>query len=193
MKSYHRHIIFIQKQETTVSCNHWFKLWFLSVCKNSSKAFRDFRGHRNPSHSTACLWILNYILHISCSLKLMINDDPFIFKIKILLGKRISYNTIIHNYCIKSKIKWILYKQIIFYSHLKCRSNNTTYAMNRAVSSSIFSLLNLDIYIRIFHLFSDFRQETTFFPYGLFLPQPYVRSFQCWCKKEPGYDIHIIP
>ena len=84
VKCHHRSSVLIQKQEATVSVHHWLNLWIFPICENILEAFFDFRYHWHHAH-TFCFGILNYIFHISGSLKLMIYDNSVILKINVFL------------------------------------------------------------------------------------------------------------
>ena len=68
MQGYHRHIIFIQIQESAFAIYHRLGFHFLSVCDDSLKTLIYLVGHGYFSHAACGLCVLNHILHISFSL-----------------------------------------------------------------------------------------------------------------------------
>lgn len=150
MQGYHRHIIFIQIQETTFAVNHRLFFYFLPICKNPLKTNIYLIGHRDFPCTACSFRILNHILHISFSLQLMIDVDFFVLHINIIQRQSYKFkkspflfscdcfscHAVIHDNCGKLKLKRILAYKIIIDSHLKSRSDNFTLSIRFFPKSS---------------------------------------------------------
>ena len=68
VKGNHRHIVFIQKQESCISFHHRFNFWCLAVGNDSAKTRCDSFRHRHIADAFICFWFFNYILHLCSTL-----------------------------------------------------------------------------------------------------------------------------
>jgi len=83
MQRNHGHLILVQEEESCVPVNHRFLPRLLSVFHNPPETGNNLWTHRDETLTILGLRVLNNILHVVCSLQLMIDPDSFLFEINV--------------------------------------------------------------------------------------------------------------
>ena len=87
VKADHRHIVFVQKQETGVSVDHRLFGRLFPIVHHSAETRHNLVAHRDEPLATLGLGILDDVLHIPGALQLMVYPDSLVLEIDVREGQ----------------------------------------------------------------------------------------------------------
>ena len=79
----HGHVVFVQKQKTSISVDHRFFQRSASVFDDPAEAGHHLVAHGDEPLAVLGFGVLNDILHVPCALELMIHPDPLVPEIDV--------------------------------------------------------------------------------------------------------------
>ena len=83
MKGDHWLIVLVEKQKSSISVYHRFYFRCYSIGKNTTETRHNFLAHRHIADTAFRFRSLNYILHLRCSLQLVVYLDTLLVELKI--------------------------------------------------------------------------------------------------------------
>ena len=91
MQRNHRSVILVQEQEPGISIHHRLHFGCHTIGGDASETRYHFLTHRHIADTAFRLGVLDYILHLRCSLQLMVNLDTLLIELDIGKGQSTKF------------------------------------------------------------------------------------------------------
>ena len=87
MQCNHRPVVLVQEQEPGVSIHHRLHFRCYTIGENTAETRHNFLAHRHIADTAFGFGCLDHILHLRCSLQLMVNLDTLLIELDVRNGQ----------------------------------------------------------------------------------------------------------
>ena len=91
MQRNHRSVILVQEQEAGISIHHRLHFRCHTIGENTAETRYHFLTHRHIADTAFRLGVLDHILHLRCSLQLVVNLDTLLIELDIRKGQSTKF------------------------------------------------------------------------------------------------------